>query len=99
MKTENLLNKHLEKFKYASRGRRGKNPTILKTDAEWWALAQHHGLATPLLDWMTSPFVASFFALSEESSEDFRIVYALGKVAVEIISKKLKEIDGLDKKT
>jgi hypothetical protein len=76
---------HLEQFKEASRGRRGANPAILESDHEWWALGQHHGLATPLLDWTVSPFAAAFFAFHElaPNPTKYRVVYALHRDSIE----------------
>lgn len=94
---EGLAKKHLEKFKYSIRGR----TKIYLTDADdndvnLWALGQHYGLYTPLLDWSRSPFVALFFAMSEPNPEKeipknpSRVVFCLNK-------SKLKKYDELDK--
>ncbi len=45
------------------------------SDWDWLALAQHHGLATRLLDWSTNPLAAAFFAVAEPHAED-AVIYA-----------------------
>lgn len=72
--------RHLEQFSLSTRGRRGANPQLLKEE-ELWALGQHYGLWTPLLDWTESPHVALYFAFKERNENDrgTRAVYALSR--------------------
>ncbi|PSR55764.1 FRG domain-containing protein [Adhaeribacter arboris] len=90
---EKTINTHLQRFKYATRGRRGPTPSILEKDDYWWALGQHQGLNTPLLDWSKSPFVAAFFAYEryEVSSTTQRTVYGISQTAIARMSDIIKK--------
>jgi len=89
----NLREKHLTNFKYETRGRRGTNPPKMEADNDWWALGQHHGLATPLLDWSESPFVAFYFAIAKalELKSESCSVFCLFQNSVKEVNDKIIE--------
>jgi hypothetical protein len=53
---------HLERFRKYLIGKVDQIESY--SDPEVWAIGQHYGLKTPLLDWTVSPGVAVFFALT-----------------------------------
>jgi len=73
-----ILERHLNSFAYACRNKLREFGIDARDFWGWikedpkrirhlWALGQHYGVATPMLDWCCSPFVAAFFAFEEES--------------------------------
>ena len=79
IKLNEILDNFKEKLKYL--------PNIHNIDFskeyEVWAIGQHYGLPTPLLDWTKIPYFAAYFAFykkrGKKQTRD-RVVYALNRV-------------------
>lgn len=80
-KSLELRENHLNRFRKECRRTLKENTHLLDLDEnEFWAMGQHYGLATPLLDWSYSPYVALFFAFEDKvDEEDYRVIYALNR--------------------
>lgn len=73
---------HLERFKKYIIGKVDNIDRYGRMD--YWALGQHHGLHTPLLDWTIAPGVAVFFALYDKknSLSQHSALYCLNAQAI-----------------
>lgn len=71
-------------FVKSIRGRTSAAKDVSSNKDELWALGQHYGLATPLLDWTSSLYVSLFFAFADptSSSSGYRTVWALHRDGV-----------------
>jgi hypothetical protein len=70
---------YMSRFRLALRGRLDDQLLGTLSDDEILAIGQHFGLATPLLDWSRSPYVALFFAFeaASQNPRGYRSIYAL----------------------
>jgi hypothetical protein len=87
-KLEGILENFGGHLRDLPRGRR----TNAFTDDVKWAIGQHYGLLTPLLDWTECPYIAAYMAFHKKVKDqtDNRVVYALSK-AVKLLQAKTKD--------
>lgn len=79
---DKVVNEYFQRIRKNFRGRMPEQYLLLKDDCinDFWAVGQHYGLKTPLLDWTKSLLVALFFAFRPEkidASDKYRVIYTL----------------------
>jgi len=84
-KFEKIFNEYYEIIKPSNDKDKNVNKDKYKEDfiADiYWAIGQHYGLKTPLLDWTEDPFWAAFFAFRKQdpsNNNTYRYVLGLNK--------------------
>lgn len=87
------LKRHLENF--MERMKKSYPNVLPRKDIDIWALGQHYGLKTHLLDWTLSPYIAAYFAFKEandpnDRNDRYRYVYALNRSLERLMIKQKK---------
>lgn len=99
---EELLEHHIGNFKIEMIQ---SFPNVLpKNEDDIWALGQHYGLETPLLDWTSAPYIAAYFAykkrIDTDTDDGYRRVYALKRSLRRLMSnRKERYVDFIDQLT
>ncbi len=105
---EYILERHLNSFVYASRNKLDQFGLSVAQIRDWlkngiisknhvWALGQHYGVATPMLDWCCSPFVAAFFAFREKNENHrHRAVWGLNLQITDLHKRLVPQITYFD---